>query len=157
VLSLSYEPNGTDHADVVLGIHDWFYRCDTYYYEGDHPANSDPDTIKSIRSLLHNWLADIRKIKRDTLVCLPYDFSDQYSGWIQCHRDESGQITLIPGWFDIEGWSFYPSAYSEKSVTREDFKPIDNAIHLSAHKDALLSDIYSSLQHLNDLVDRDTQ
>jgi len=149
LLSLSYEPNGTDHHDLVLGLGSFRFRSDTYYYELDGPR----DVYKSIQLMLESWLEDITRAAPSDTVILPHDFSDQYTGWLKCTLSEDDKWTLVPGWSDIEGWSFNPSDYREAAAKVNDFNAVDDSISYEATTSELRSDIESSIRALSELRD----
>lgn len=148
-VSLIYEPNGTDHNDLVLRIDNWAHRSDTYYYELDHPANKPPDVIAAIRGLLIQWQAAIEGLADGELTYLPHDFSDQYSGWIRCQRTGSS-IDVIPGWSSLEGWAFYPRDFREEAAGLADFAAIDDfGDPIRLPRTRLLADVAASLADLD--------
>jgi hypothetical protein len=141
LMSLVYEPNGTDHDDLVMGLASWRYRCDTYYYELDHPAGSDSDVPGTIRRMLEMWLQDLQRCSKGQSVYLPYDFSDQYTGWIKCALVSDIEWQITPGWSDKEGWAFDPSDYEDVAKGLDDFRPVKDGIQFVVESDALYADI----------------
>jgi hypothetical protein len=112
VLSLRFENNHTGHDDLVLQFAGERWVCDTYYLALDSellPDREDADKVQSVlRRLLEQWLAAIDQLSEGNTAYLPYDFSDQYTGWLECQRS-GGEVAVSRGWADVEGWSFFPS------------------------------------------------
>jgi hypothetical protein len=111
-LSLRFKDNGTGHRDVELRVGGRTWVCDSYYFALDRnllPEREDAPKIRAVlRRLLEQWLSAVRDLPDAGVVCLPYDFSDQYTAWLSCKR--SGvQIDLCRGWAPVEGWSISPS------------------------------------------------
>ena len=48
IVSLTFEPNGTLHNDVVLRVGAWAHRSDSYYHAFDHPAEALPGAFKAL-------------------------------------------------------------------------------------------------------------
>jgi hypothetical protein len=109
---LRFEDNYTAHDDLILrlGCHSWV--CDSYYLALDRellPNREDADKVRAVlRRLLEQWLAALEQLPDGGTVYLPYDFSDQYTGWLACERWNE-EVAVSRGWADIEGWSFFPS------------------------------------------------
>ncbi len=112
-LSLRFEDNETAHDDLVLRFAGERSVCDSYYLALDRellPDREDADKVRAVlRRLLEQWLAAVERLSDGGTAYLPYDFSDQYTGWLACHRS-GDEVTVSRGWADVEGWSFFPSA-----------------------------------------------
>lgn len=120
-LSLIYEPNNTDHNDLVLRLGTWAHRSDTYYYGLDHEVNQPADTVRSIRNMLIHWRDTVMECGDGQDIYLPHAFFDQYSGWLRCSR-RGDTFQIVDGWSNVEGWSFYPSEFTEKADSMADFQ-----------------------------------
>lgn len=148
VLSLTYEPNGTSHDDVLLRVGTWAERSDSYYYELDHRPDEPVDAARAIRALLRSWVTDIESCADGDKVFLPHAFFDQCTGWLRCTR--SGSVfQVVDGWSNIEGFSIYPSDYADRAKAMSDFRPHDEfggPVVLNQSK--LLSDIQASIDAL---------
>ncbi|MEO0600384.1 MAG: hypothetical protein AAF211_03055, partial [Myxococcota bacterium] len=96
-MSLTYEPNGTEHHDLVLRVGTWAHRSDSYYYALDHTEGRPSDPSASLRALLRGWLEEVEACPDQETIFLPHDFSDQSSGWLRAHlRGET--FALVDGW-----------------------------------------------------------
>jgi hypothetical protein len=117
-LSLRFKDNERAHDDLVLLFAGERWVCDSYYLGLDRellPDREDADKVDAdkvqavLRRLLEQWLAAVERLPDSGTAYLPYDFSDQYTGWLACHRS-GGEVSVSRGWADVEGWSFSPSA-----------------------------------------------
>jgi hypothetical protein len=112
-LSLTFNDNGTSHGDVLLRFAGQEWVCDSYYFAIDdetHPEAEDALKVRAVlKRLLEQWLAAVQVLKIDEHAYLPYDFSDQYTGWLRCTRIQAG-FRVVQGWSSVEGWSFSPTA-----------------------------------------------
>ena len=151
LLSLVYEPNGTDHDDLVVGLSSWRYRCDTYYYKLDHPAGSASDVPGAIKRLLELWLRDMDACGPDHATYLPYDFSDQYTGWLRCGLKANGEWQILPGWSDKEGWAFYPTDYEDVAKGLDDFRPVQGDLEFTLQDADLRRDIALAIADVESL------
>mgnify|MGYP006865037283 CR=1 FL=1 len=150
VLSLTFEPNGTGHDDLVLRLGAWAHRSDSYYYELDHAVDQSPDAVQSIRRLLTGWLAAVKGCGDGEEVLVPHALFDQCTGWLRCSR-RGESFEVVDGWSNIEGWSFYPSDFSETAKEVADLR-IEEGFGppLILSRDHLLADIDASLTALDD-------
>jgi Zn-finger nucleic acid-binding protein len=140
-VSLVFEPNETDHDDLVLRVGKWAHRSDSYYYELDHPADEPSDTVASIRAMLSQWLSSVSSARVGDAVYLPHDFSDQCTGWIRCKRISKTDFEIVAGWSLVEGYSFYPSDYGDVAREMADFEPIEDFEPFRISRQKLLADI----------------
>ncbi len=145
VVSLVYEPNGTDHNDLILRLGTWANRSDSYYYVLDHAAAHEPDPVAAIRAMLMAWRAAVEACADGDVVWLPHDFSDQYSGWLRCLR-RGDTCEVVDGWASVEGWAFYPSDFVDALGRLDDFRPHDDfGEPVRVDRQKLLVDIQASL------------
>lgn len=147
-LSLTYEPNGSGHNDLVLRIGASARRSDSYYYQLDHAEDQPADEMRSIRELLTGWIAAVEGCGDGEEVLLPHAFFDQCSGWLRCSR-RGESFEVVDGWSNIEGWSFNPSDFAEMAEEVADFRVDDDfgpPVVLS--RASLLADIKASLAAL---------
>ena len=127
LLQLRYENNGSGHDDLVLYFGDHRFRGDSYYLSLDtieDGIESPEKTARVLVRLLEQWLVYVENgISGDTLF-LPYDFSDQSTGWLRCDFDD-GLIDVQPGTSPTEGWSLMPSNIRDHVGHVDDFEPLD--------------------------------
>lgn len=112
-LSLIFHDNKTWHQDVVLRFAGQEWICDSYYFAIDRELLPDVEDDRKIRAVLRRlheqWLEAIEGLKVDEVAYLPFDFSDQCTGWLRCTATSTG-YSVAKGWSSVEGWSFSPSA-----------------------------------------------
>ncbi len=112
-LSLRFEDNETAHDDLVLRFAGEQWRCDSYFLLLDRgllPEREDAEKVRAVlRRLLGQWLAAMEQLPDGGTAFLPYDFSDQYTGWLACCRI-GDEVEVSRGWATVEGTSFFPSA-----------------------------------------------
>ncbi|MCB9684955.1 MAG: hypothetical protein H6738_15440 [Alphaproteobacteria bacterium] len=150
VVSLVYEPNGTDHHDVILRVATWAHRSDSYYYVLDHPVGQEPDPVAAIRALLVGWQAAVEACADGEVAWLAHHFSDRYSGWLRCLR-RGDAFEIVDGWAGLEGWAFYPSDFAKVVGRLDDFTPHhDFGEPVRVARQQLLADIQASVSTLDD-------
>jgi hypothetical protein len=124
-LSLTFVDNNTGHDDLVLHFAGQQWVCDSYYFAiDDHllPEIEDEVKIRTVlRRLLEQWQEALHGLSTDGVAFLPYDFSDQYTGWLRCTRTQNG-FAVTRGWSGVEGWSFSPSNVGDLLHKLEDFR-----------------------------------
>ncbi|WP_067273268.1 hypothetical protein [Mitsuaria sp. 7] len=144
-LSLSFQDNQTGHKDLVLRFAGQERICDSYYLVIDDGLPSVGEDERKIRAvllrLLEQWLEVVQGLKAGEIGYLPYDLSDQYSGWLRCTATPDG-YTLAQGWSTVEGWSFPPSDVGDLLHHLEGFR-VDGPV-LEVARDDLLSAIRAS-------------
>lgn len=124
-ISLVFKDNGSLHHDLVLSVGGQDFVCDTYYLALDQSISADREDAGKVRMvlarLLIQWLDSLNKIPDGGTVYLPYDFSDQCTGWLECRRAGS-DVSVSRGWAVKEGWSLTPSALGELSTVPSGFR-----------------------------------
>lgn len=131
---------------MVVRAGAWVGRSDSYYYVLDHPVTEAPDPIASMRALLDQWRTLVETTPSGEVFYLPHDFSDQHTRWLR--GTVAGEdISLVPGWSRVEGWSFYPSDVLETARSLADFEPFDVEA-LLVRRAELLADIERSVAAL---------
>ncbi len=123
-VSLVYEPNGTDHSDLILRVGAWVHRSASYYYALDRSRGQPPDTVDAICALLAGWKERLGGCAEGQTVFLPHGFSDQGSRWLRCRR-EGDTFEIVDGCSRVEGWSFYPSDFEDAARRIGDYVPAD--------------------------------
>lgn len=146
-LNFAFKPNRTGHDDVTLRFADQEWICDSYYLALDNELLPDIENEQKVcvvfRRLLEQWLEAIRTLDVDDVAYLPYDFSDQYTGWLRCICTPLGYV-LAHGWSSVEGWSFAPSAAGTLMHELRDFRASGTERAMKA--DELVAAIGSSLE-----------
>src|SRR5688500_6083286 len=131
-LSLEFKDNDTAHDDRILRFAGQSWVCDSYYLALDRellPDREDADKDRAVlRRLLEQWRSAVENVPDGGRVYLPYDFSDQYTGWLRCQRSGS-VMDVCRGWAEVEGWSFFPSAVGEYLTDLHGFRPDGPSVH----------------------------
>ena len=146
VLSLRYEDNDTAHDDLILQFSGERWVCDSYYLALDRNllhGREDADKVRAVlRRLLEQWLAAVERLPDGGTAYLPYDFSDQYTGWLECQRS-AGEVTVSRGFAEVEGGSFFPSAAGDLSERPRGFQVTGPTVQFSLM--GLVDDVHESL------------
>jgi hypothetical protein len=145
-LILRYEDNGTLHDDIQLQLENETWTCDSYYFALDRNVRDGDESatkVKAVlRKLLEHWLKVATKLPDASTAFLPFDFSDQCTGWLRCQR--IGEVVLLSlGWSLVEGWSFFPSEADRFVSDLADFKP--STSDFSSSREELIQAISKSL------------
>jgi hypothetical protein len=124
-LSLTFHDNKTGHQDILLRFAGQEWICDSYYFAIDGellPEVEDDRKIRAVLRRLHEqWLEAIETLKVGEVAYIPFDFSDQCTGWLRCTATPTG-YSVAQGWSSLEGWSFSPSAVGELLHNLEGFR-----------------------------------
>jgi hypothetical protein len=116
------------HDDLLLRLGGWSQRCDSYYFaieaEDDGPGVDAGRVAKVMLALLRQWRDRVLQLADSAIVYLPYDFSDQCTGWLRVQRS-GAQLEITVGWSSIEGYSFNPSDFSR--IQPSDWQKIADA------------------------------
>jgi hypothetical protein len=117
-MELSLLFNDTDywqHDDITLRLDDRVWIVDSYFLALDNfvlPRQDDAAKVRIVlKRLLEQWLAALEDLPDADTVFLPYDFADQHTGWLRCHRS-GATIEVCPGRSHVAGWSFCASDIS---------------------------------------------
>lgn len=136
-LSLTFDDNGRAHDDVELRFAGQLWICDSYYYTLDDellPGVEDRAIVRAVmRRLLDQWQDATRDLAVGQIAFLPYDFSDQYTGWLRCARTEEGFV-IERGWSDVEGWRFLPSDIGTLMFEVSDFRADGSMLEIEAQE-----------------------
>jgi hypothetical protein len=124
-LSLRYEDNGTLHDDIQLRLENETWTCDSYYFALDRNVQENDESttkVKAVlRKLLEQWLNVVTDLPDTGTAFLPFDFSDQGTGWVRCQRS-GDEMILSLGWSRVEGWSIFPSEIGRHHSELPDFE-----------------------------------
>lgn len=53
---------------------------------------------------------------------LPFDFSDECTGWLRVSSPDGDRVRVEVGWSGIQGWSFHPSDIADTARVVGDFE-----------------------------------
>lgn len=122
---LRFEDSGGFHDDLVLELGDRQWRCDSYYLMLDpmFPEREDASKVRAVlQRLLQQWCAAVTGLFEGDVCYLPYDFSDEYTGWLRCGV-QGPMLKVQRGWADVHGYSFSPSEVGELLRNVPGFRP----------------------------------
>jgi hypothetical protein len=117
-------------------------------------VSEDVDKIRAVlRRLLQQWLSAVENVRDNDTVYLPYDFSDQYTGWLSCFR--SGILASIClGWDTVEGWSISPSAVGHYLTHLPGFRSDGPTVQVPIKE--LVEAIHNSITQIDGLANHQT-
>ncbi|MDL5034574.1 hypothetical protein QRD43_21900 [Pelomonas sp. APW6] len=134
-LSLTFHDNTTGHQDIVLRFAGQEWICDSYYLAIDSALLPDVEDEQKIRTVLlrlhEQWLEAVCSLKVGETANLPFDLSDQCTGWLRCTATSNG-FSVIQGWSSVEGWSFSPSSVGGLMHKLEDFRASGAAVEVAS-------------------------
>lgn len=117
--------NGTLHDDLVLEFGDAQYLCDSYFLAMDRrltPKEEGAAKVRAVmRALLTQWADAVTALPDGRCAYLPYEFSDQFTRWIACRREDE-RVRLSRGFSPLEGWRFTSSDLSISETAPKGFK-----------------------------------
>lgn len=144
-LSLTFHDNKTGHRDIVLRFAGQEWVCDSYYFAIDSELLPEVEGERKIRAVLQRlheqWLEAVESLRVGEVAYLPFDFSDQCTGWLKCIATSTG-YSVAQGWSGVEGWSFSPSAIGGLLHNLEGFR--SNGQTLEVARSELLAAIRQS-------------
>ena len=119
VIDIELKEGGDCHGDLILYIKtndwkkNWKIIVDSYYLALDgfyDPDNKTSDKIEVVlKQLLNNWILLVKEVKAGHNCYLPFDFSDQYTGWIKVFKESNEDLKLSYGYATLEGHRIHPS------------------------------------------------
>jgi hypothetical protein len=146
-LLLQFRDNGKAHDDLHLWLEGYSRTADSYYLALDpefRPSDETPDKVRHVLlRLLESWMSALPQATGAHPAYLPYDFSDEYTGYLCC-RPEDGFIDVAPGWSNRAGWSVCPSNPGDYFFGITDFHR-DAPSPLRLAQDELLRQINDSI------------
>ena len=143
MLRLTFDDQGTQHGDLLLECGDYARHVDSYYFGLDPAVRDQPETRRvraSLEQLLDQWLVAVREAAPDQSVFLPFEFADEYTGWLRV-TVEGDRVRCRPGWSAIPGHTVYPSKIGHHLSNVADFDPIPDAEDLVISQVALVEAI----------------
>jgi len=152
MLSLRLESTPDGDERLVLRFGDWEHVCDEYYLALDRgiaPGDGSATKVRRVLArLLEQWRNVLSEAQATCDVFLPFDFADQCTAWLRAHVTLH-DVTLQPGWSDLEGWSFFPSDITAHVRCLTDFEPLANVRPITADRADWLTLIDDSLEAAN--------
>ena len=143
MLRLTFDDQGTQHGDLLLECGDYARHVDSYFFGLDPVVQDQPEPRRvrvSLELLLDQWLVAVRDATPGQSVFLPFEFADEYTGWIRV-TVEGDRVRCRPGWSAIPGHAVYPSQIGPHLSHVADFDPIPDAEDLVISQVALIEAI----------------
>ncbi|KAJ3547895.1 hypothetical protein NM208_g1278 [Fusarium decemcellulare] len=114
------------HGDLELSVGKCQFIADTYYFLLDAGPQAPPRLGSRIAGLLNQWLQLLDKLKPHESAYLPWDFSDQCTGWIRVTAvsGDTNSVLVEHGRSSLKGWSFYPSDIVDTAASIRDWTPM---------------------------------
>ena len=143
MLRLTFDDQGTRHGDILLECGDYARHVDSYYFGLDPAVRDQPEGRRvraSLEQLLDQWLVAVRDAAPDQSVFLPFEFADEYTGWLRV-TVEGDRVRCRPGWSAISGHAVYPTKIGPHLSHVADFDPIPDAEDLVVSQVALVEAI----------------
>lgn len=127
-LRFEYTAGRDLHRDLSVRLGTWQHLCDSYYFAIDETSSAEAEVPQALVRLLEQWAEQVRLLQpTGGTAFLPFDFSDQYTGWFRVTSADGLDTHVEAGWSGIEGWSFYPSDIADTARNVSDFKAIEGA------------------------------
>ena len=125
-LLIQYRDNGTAHEDLLVRLREYVRLADSYYLAIDSSCLPDDESANKTRRvlirLLQCWVNGLGDATPTRPVCLPFDFSDQYTGCFQC-RPDGDTFEIVAGTSLREAWRVLPSDPGDYLFSITDFRP----------------------------------
>lgn len=119
-----------------------------HYFAIDDAAARDEEGTQALGRLLEQWEDQVRQLTTvGGTVYLPFDFSDQCTGWFRVTSHDGRLAHVEAGWSGVEGWTFSPSAIAETARSISDFKPVAGVV-ADCSLDELLSALAANRESL---------
>jgi hypothetical protein len=145
--NVSVSLNADNQITVTLGTES---RAGESYYLGLEPnsANHSFRPATGIMQLLTEWIRLISELKCGQQLFLPFDFSDEYTRWLNLHRDGRNLIVVF-GWATIEGWAISPKDLSQYAHGLPGFMPDEPLISQTLYLPRVLNELRLSREQLS--------
>jgi hypothetical protein len=104
MLLLRFVPNGRWHEDLILEFAGHTFVCDSYYFSL-YATQHDPiaGTKRVLRDSLGQWYDLVASLHGNAPIYLPYDLSDQCTGWLRCMLVGDEVVQVCQGASRLEG------------------------------------------------------
>lgn len=151
---LTFDEHGRGQRDLLLTFGPHRLVADSYYFAIDRDDVAGESTAarveRVLRVMLQQWRSVIEKAKPGSTVYLPYDLSDEHSGWIRCEVGD--ECTLQPGWAKVEGYKVWPNNWQKWETALPRFEPRSDIAPLVMSKERIAASIEASIDGLGDLA-----
>ncbi|GAA5022749.1 hypothetical protein [Streptomyces siamensis] len=131
------------HDDLELHLGTWRHVSDSFYLANDPTATTAENVPQQLARLLEQWIEQVRELRpAGGTRFLPFDFSDECTGWLRVTSQDGTHARVEAGWSLIQGWSFNPSDIADMAHRVGDFEP-----EAGAAVDCLIDDLLATITH----------
>jgi hypothetical protein len=119
-LSIEAESDVSTELTLVLGA-----ARATCNLELDHPDYAINGGTLDAVDTVDCWLGQLAQLLagHGPVVLLPFDFSDQYTGWLRVAQLSGGAVEVQAGWSGVDQYSLEPADLLTPQKLIHDFKP----------------------------------
>ncbi|MFE4256314.1 hypothetical protein ACFRU3_44240 [Streptomyces sp. NPDC056910] len=129
------------HDDLVLSLGTWRHVSDSFYLANDPTATATKNVPQQLARLLEQWGELVSQLRpAGGSAFLPFDFSDECTGWLRVTSQDGTHARVQAGWSLIQGWSFNPSDIADTAHRISDFEP-----EAGAAVDCLIDDLLATI------------
>ncbi|WBB52260.1 hypothetical protein [Verrucosispora sp. WMMD573] len=77
---------------------------------------------------LDRWICELERLPAEDRVMLPFNFSDQCTGWLRVTAIGEGLVEVQAGWSNLGEYEFDPKEFPLVARDLPDFAPVRNAL-----------------------------
>lgn len=129
-ITLSFEVlrDKSSHDNLRLRLGPYRHTCDSFYLDIDDSPTASSDLRTDLARLLEQWRSQVDELKGiGGTAYLPYDFSDECTGWLRVTSTDGHNAEVQAGWSWVNCWTLIPSDYLTTAPEITDFDPEANA------------------------------
>ena len=126
LVGLSIEPARASPRDLVLQVGTSRFEC---ILELDHPeCMVDGGALDAVHTL-DCWLSELDRLSGgdSAVVLLPFNFSDQCTGWLRVGPARDRLVEVQAGWSNVSQYDLTPADLTAAGTRIRDFTPVRNA------------------------------
>jgi hypothetical protein len=125
LVGLSIEPVGESSDSLVLKLGISRFECALVL---DHPDYNGDGPLDAVYTL-DCWLSELGRLSGGggPVVLLPFNFSDQCTGWLRVGPVRNGRVEVQAGWSGVSQYELDPSDLTAPGRRIFDFEPARNA------------------------------
>jgi hypothetical protein len=126
LVGLSIEPDDETPRALVLKLGTSRFEC---ILELDHPDFAvNGGHLDGIHTL-NCWISELERLSGGggPVVLLPFNFSDQCTGWLRIGPVHNRLVEVQAGWSSVSQYELAPSDLTAASSRILDFEPVRNA------------------------------
>ena len=126
LVGLTIEPDGASRRGLVLKLGTSRFEC---ILELDDPDFDLDGGHLDAAYTLGCWLSELERLRTGggPVVLLPFNFSDQCTGWLRVGPVIDQLVEVQAGWSGVSQYDLTPSDFTAASTRIFDFEPVRNA------------------------------